>query len=189
MSIELARNPLRIRTGQSRTEKIVLPAEADAVRAELLRCGVQEATVILWQVACIRCGRWIKDTFEFPDDDGLDAALLLELRVFSTESELHLRREGAQLIGRFRQDGVGEPAKYIDSIARIWGERTDDGAWMTLTDTPRKLSLTLPIITEASPHAGLVTRSYIGTHPETGQAGYIDIRYHSITAVDEKKGE
>lgn len=189
MSVALAQEPLRICTGQSRAEQVVLPASAEAISSELARRDLQEATVILWQVNCIRCGIWKNGAFAFSDGAALDAALLIELRVFDAACELYLLREGTELFGRFRQDGMGEAAEYVDSIARFWGKRTDEGAWMTLCDHARKLSLTLPALPESSRYVGLVTRSYIGIHEKTAQAGYTDMRYLSIASADIKGEE
>lgn len=187
MSIELAYNTLEIRSIASTAEPIAIPATERTLRDELLRRGIEQATVILWQVDCIRCGNWVDGDFVFPGEIPLQTEYLLELRIFNADSELHLRRENGQLIGRLRTDGIGERAEYVDSIARLWGECTDEGAWMTLCDRARKLSLTLPALPASSRHVGLVTRSYVGIHTETAQAGYTDMRFIDLVSADIKE--
>ena len=189
MSIELAHKALEIRAVPSTAEAIAIPATETALRDALLQCSIHEATVILWQVDRIRCGKWAAGAFVFPEEMPMQMGLLLELRIFNTDRELHLRHEDGQLIGRLRTDGVGERIDYIDSIARFWGERTDAGTWMTLCDRARKLTLTLPILPAPSRYAGLVTRSYIHAHEKTGQAGYTDMRYLALAAADIKGEE
>ena len=189
MSVELTQNPLRITQGKSNAEQVTLPAAEDGVRAALEWRGMREATAVVWQVNCIRCGIWRDGAFRFADERPLDTALTRELRVFDAVGELHLRREGQELRGRFRADGTGEPAEYVDSMARFWGERRDDGAWMILRDSDRKLELRLPALAQPSRYAGLVTRSYIGIHAATAQAGYVDFRYLAIAAADIKGDE
>ena len=188
MSAELALNPLRICAGTSSSDSCALRISAEDIVGELVRRGIQDATVILWQVDQIRCGTWRNGAFHFADERPLDAALLVELRVFDAACELRLRREDSEILGRFRQDGTGEPVEYVDSMARLMGEREDQGAWMTLRDRERKLKLTMPALMEPCRYVRLVTRSYIGIHEKTAQAGYIDDRFLAIVPAD-MKGE
>ena len=183
MNVEQLFKRLQIASGMSRAEPVTLPAKAEEIAGELTRRGVERATVILWQIDRIRCGTWQDGAFHFADGTGFDAAYLVELRVFDETQELHLRREEAQLCGRFRMDGAGAPTEYVDTASRFWGERTDAGAWMTLCDRSRKIEIILPALPKASKYVGLVTRSYIGIH-ETGQAGYVDHRFYSIVPAD-----
>lgn len=194
MSEEKKQKMRCICSGKSAVDPVDIPASAEELSHELARRNVQKATAILWQVNEIRCGTWEHGTFSFPDETPLNAKLLIELRIFNETSELHLRRERAQLVGRFRiDDEEGEAAEYVDTLARFWGSRSDaereqeqHSAWMTLRDPERKLELTLPKMedsTENPVYVGLVTRSYIGIHT-TGQAGYVDHRYCRIAAAD-----
>ena len=192
MSIELTQKALEIRSVQTTVETAAIPADEAALSNLLRRHGVAAATVILWQVERIRCGRWSDGAFSFPDGAALRMEHVLELRAFNADSELHLTRRNDGLAGRFRRDGAGETAAYVDSMARLWGSCADaDADWMTLRDADRKLELRLPVTEEMRTaradgkpvFAGLVTRSYIGIHA-TGQAGYVDHRYHSIVSAD-----
>lgn len=201
MSIELTKKPLEISKVRSTVETITIPLDEAALRERLQQLGVGEAVAILWQVERIRCGKWADGAFSFPDDGALRMEHVLELRIFNKDSELHLRRRNDHLAGRFRRDEAGDEEEYVDSISRLWGERVDaDENWITLRDADRKLELRLPVTEELEKvlkseqreksderklnFTGLVTRSYIGTHEKTGQAGYIDHRYHSIVPAN-----
>ena len=189
MSTEKEKRFCRIREGCSKTEAIDIPASEEALCDQLR--GVQQATVVLWQMNAVRFGTWDGRAFSFPAHAPLRMELLIELRIFNEQRELYLRCEDERLIGRFRTDEAGDKTAYVDTIARFWGswgdkdqEKEKKTEWMTLRDTSRKLKLRLPIV-EGKPHfVGLVTRSYIGVHKETGQAGYIDHRYYAIESAD-----
>lgn len=189
MSTEKEKRFCRIREGRSKTEAIDIPASEEALCDQLR--GVQQATVVLWQMNAVRFGTWDGRAFSFPAHAPLRMELLIELRIFNEQGELYLRREDERLIGRLRTDEAGDKTAYVDTIARFWGswgdkdqEKEKKTEWMTLRDTSRKLKLRLPIV-EGKPHfVGLVTRSYIGVHKETGQAGYIDHRYYAIESAD-----
>lgn len=193
MSIELTQKPLEIRKVRSTVETITIPLDEAALRERLQQLGVGKAVAIFWQVERIRCGNWSDGAFSFPDDGALQMEHILELRIFNKGCELHLRRRNENLAGRFRRDEAGDEEEYVDSMSRLWGERVNaDVDWITLRDADRKLELRLPVTEELKPaladpkqkFAGLVTRSYIGFHKETGQAGYIDHRYYAIESAD-----
>lgn len=189
MREKLTMEPLRIENGRGRYEPVECPATIEAIRRELEKQEMRDAVAVFWLVHRIRFGRWEADAFHFADEEPLDALYLVELRVFDAAGELHLRREGDRLRGRFRCDGAGvEEISYVDTFSRFWGEREDAGDWMHLRDRERKLCLTLPSIPERARYVGLVTRSYIEVHGKTGQAGYADQRYLAL-APTERKGE
>ena len=188
MSAEKKERFCSISRVKSTVEQIDIPVSEEALYAELKRCNVQSATVVLWQVNAVRFGTWAQGTFSLSDDAPLRTDLLIELRVFNEQGELYLRCEDGRLIGRFRTDEQGDTAEYVDTIARFWGshhkDEAEDDAWMLLRDSSRKLELRLPAIKGKPDFVGLVTRSYIGVHKETGQAGYVDHRYCRIAAAD-----
>ena len=125
MSEEKKQKMRCICAGKSAVEIVDIPASAEELSRELTRRNVRKATAILWQVNEIRCGTWQQGTFSFPDEAPLNPKLLIELRIFSETSELHLQRENDRLVGRFRTDEEGEAAEYVDTLARFWGSRSD----------------------------------------------------------------
>lgn len=127
MSEEKKQKMRCICAGKSAVEIVDIPASAEELSRELTRRNVRKATAVLWQVNEIRCGTWQQGTLSFPDEAPLNTKLLIELRIFSETSELHLRRENDRLIGRFRIDEEGEAAEYVDTLARFWGSRSDAG--------------------------------------------------------------
>ena len=172
----------------STVEQIDISVSEDALHTELRRRGTKKATVILWQINAVRFGTWEQGEFSFADAAPLRADLLIELRIFNPKGELYLRCEDGRFVGRLRTDEAGDEVDYVDTIARFWGGHTkdadEDAAWMTLRDPSRKLELELPAVEGKPEFVGLVTRSYIGFHKETGQAGYIDHRYYAIESAD-----
>jgi len=187
MSTEKENRFCRIREGCSKTEAIDIPASEEALCDQLR--GVQQATVVLWQMNAVRFGTWDGRAFSFPAHAPLQMELLIELRIFNEQRELYLRCEDGRFVGRLRTDEAGDDVDYVDTIARFWGshhkEDDEDTAWMKLRDPSRKLELKLPAVEGKPEFVGLVTRSYIGVHKETGQAGYIDHRYYAIESAME----
>ena len=93
-------------------------------------------------------------------------------------------RDGNMFVGRYISDEGGQKVKYVDSLARLWGEKADrKGMFVLLKDANRKLTLTVPCVEEAVFY-GLVTRNYIGYAVQNGQAGYVDYRYVVITSAE-----
>ena len=186
MSTEKEKRFCRIREGCSKTEAIDIPASEEALCDQLR--GVQQATVVLWQMNAVRFGTWDGHAFSFPAHAPLQMELLIELRIFNEQGELYLRCEDGQFVGRLRTDEAGTEVDYVDTIARFWGshhkEDDEDTAWMKLRDPSRKLELKLPAVEGKPEFVGLVMRSYIGVDNETGQAGYIDHRYYAIESAD-----
>jgi len=82
-------------------------------------------------------------------------------------------------------DDDGDDDFYVDSFSRLWGERTNSaGDWITLTDKPRKISMTLPCTFDDKKFYGLTTRNYIGSDEATGLSGYVDYRFVAIEPAD-----
>lgn len=183
----LAEQPLQIQQGKSNVTVVTCPLQEADICAELRKLGLQSAYVVLWQVNAIRWGKWEQGAFAFTDDKSANVNLWLELRIFNAQSELHLVRQGAKLTGRFRTDGEGKDAEYVDSLSRFWGEKKSaKNGWLKLEDADRKLSQTVPQPQQNARFYGLVTRNYLGINEKTAQAGYQDYRYVAIAPADVK---
>lgn len=178
-------SPLRLGEGQSSIEAETMQASLSQVEAELAARQMEGATVVCWQVHAITWGRYADGKLAFAAP--VQPALIVELRAFTEKAELHLRRKGALLVGRLRQDGAGEAVEYIDTCARLWGEYcgTSDDGWLTLRDKDRKLALRLPRQPEDSKTYGLLTRNYLGcVSDDVPQMGYVDSRFVAIVPTD-----
>ncbi len=184
MSIELAKNPLQIKQGSCTVEKIS-GSVADTTLAEWAKkYFMEDASVVVWRMHAVVWGTVKNGVIRFADDGALDPDTILELRIFNEEAELHAARSGKKLVGRYILDKGTQNIKYVDSLARLWGEKAGrDGEYVKLKDALRKLSLTVPCKEEAS-YYGLVTRNYIGHAPQNGQASYTDYRFVMITAAE-----
>lgn len=167
-----------------------VPATAEGLAEAIQAAGFLDAAAVCWQIhrltfAAVRDGK-----LQCPDGNALRPELLLEARIFNDAAELHVKKQGNRLRGRVLTDDAKtptEPTDYVDSLARLWGKRAGDAPadWLTLKDDDRKLALTIPAPEDTSAtYYGLVTRSYVGVHPETAQAGYTDMRYVAIVPAD-----
>ncbi len=165
---------------------IVIPASMGDLQNKLQELGVQDGFVILWQVNSINWGRWTDGRFYYEGPAPKDS-LVLELRVFNEQEELHLLKKGGSFKGRYRKDGEGEEAEYIDSASRFWGKRTEGQesaeGFICLIDKDRKLSMSIPKIEADAETYALETRSYVGINEQTAQAGYVDYRFKAILPV------
>lgn len=193
MSMELAMKPLKIMPGKCFLENnISIALSLEALRQKLRDLSVADGFVVLWQVNCISWGKWTAGALSFAGEAPKDG-LIFELRVFNEQEELHLRKQGRMLKGRYRKDTEGEEAEYVDSVSRFWGKRdqTEDGnaGYITLKDADRKLSMELPDIGTTANYYALETRSYVGISPRTAQAGYVDYRFKAIIPADVKGDE
>lgn len=187
-AIDLALHKLEIKSCPSESREFVCTLDEKAVADILQQCGLTEGTVVVWQVNRIRWGRWQQRVFTFADGEKNRVPLWLEVRIFNQTGELHLVREKGAFQGRFRGDGQGETAEYVDSLSRFWGEKTEvQNGWLTLEDKDRKLKLVVPQAAEAAQYYGLVTRNYVGVDVQTAQAGYVDYRYVAIVSADVKE--
>ena len=185
MSLDLAKKELECKDGTcQRREDLSCCLKTEDIIKEIADAFTGAASVVLWQMDAVRWGRWQSGQLTMADGEPLEAVYLQEIRVFDEQEELHLVRQGNRFSGRLVQDGAGEACSYVDSLARLWGERTAaaDG-FVQLQDKARKLLLTVPCTEEAACY-GLVTRNYIGYAEKTGQAGYTDYRFVKITATD-----
>lgn len=178
-------SPLKLSEGKSSVQAKEINASLEQLEAELASLRMEGATVVCWQVHAITWGRYAGGRLTFAS--SVKPELIVELRAFTETAELHLRKQGALLVGRLRQDGTGEAAEYIDTCARLWGEccSTSDDGWLALQDKDRKLALTLPQQPERSKTYGLLTRNYLGSVSDAvPQTGYIDSRFVAIVPTD-----
>ena len=174
--LALAKKNLQLREGKTFSERL----ECTAPELEnLFRNKFSEGIFVAWQIQNIVWGEFDGEKISSNVDDWL------EVRLFNTDAEIHLKRTGKNFVGRFIRDEAGTGNFYVDSFARLWGERTasEDG-WITLTDERRKISMTLPCADGGKNFYGLLTRNYIGSDAATGLSGYVDYRFVAIEPAD-----
>lgn len=186
MNHEALLRPTEIKAGKSLIKDIAIPAAAAGLQAKLQELDFQTGLVVLWQINAISWGKWEGGQLHFPETVPQDG-LLLEVRVFNENEELHLLKQGGGFEGRYRKDGEGEEAEYIDSASRFWGRKTETQecaeGYMKLVDGDRKLQMLLPAIEAEAEYYALETRSYVGINEQTAQAGYVDYRFKAIRPV------
>lgn len=158
------------------SEPIDCPAtELKKILGEKISNGI----FVAWQVQSIVWGKF--------DDEKFSANVKewLECRLFNANEEIHIKRQGERFIGRYVRDASGAGTFYVDSFARLWGKCTNsENDWITLTDKPRKISMTLPCADGDKKFYGLLTRNYIGSDEATGLSGYVDYRFVAIESAD-----
>ena len=139
---------------------------------------------VAWQVQSIVWGKFDGEKLLLKDNQSLNVDDWLECRIFNRQEELHLKRTGENFSGRYICDIAGEEKFYVDSFARLWGERknSSDG-WIKLCDEERKLSMTIPCDDGGRKFYGLLTRNYIGSDEDTGLSGYVDYRFVAIESA------
>jgi len=189
--IELARTGgLCIRSAGCQEETVCMDCNMAALRRELEQRFKCRATVVLWMMHRILWGIWDGSQITFVSSGGktpeADELYWQELRIFNEEMELHLLRSDDKLKGRFIRDAGEQAREHVDSISRFWGEREASEDCLCLVDRSRKLRLELPQVAGDGQYYGLVTRAYIGIHPRTHQAGYVDYRFLRIACADVK---
>lgn len=180
--MDLAMNPLKLQFGNVQTQYI---AEEKSL-AEILRTYIKgNARLICWQRQRIVWGTWQNQQLAVADGSVLDERKIIEIRVFNEKEEIHLVKKRKQYIGRYLQDGIGTETAYVDSLSRFFGKKSSiQGEYITLRDTERFLTLTIPCEDKNAVFYGLVTRNYIAANETTGQAGYSDYRFVQITAAE-----
>lgn len=156
------------------------PIDCPATELEqTLRGKIDDGIVVAWQVQSVVWSKFDDEKLLSNVDDWL------EVRIFNRNAEIHLKRAGNNFFGRFVHDEAGTSNFYVDSFSRLWGERTaTTGDWITLTDAPRKISMTLPCTNGDKKFYGLLTRNYIGNDEATGLSGYVDYRFVAIEPAD-----
>lgn len=141
---------------------------------------------VAWQIQSIVWGKFDGEKFLLKDNRQPNFDDWLECRIFNESAELHLKRSGENFSGRYICDGTGEEKFYVNSFARLWGERdkkfSADG-WIKLCDAERKLSMTIPCDDDGKKFYGLLTRNYIGSDDETGLSGYVDYRFVALESA------
>ena len=152
---------------------------------KFLRGKFLDGIFVAWQIQSIIWGKFTGEKLLLKDNRPLNFDDWLECRIFNRREELHLKRAGQNLIGRYVRDAQGEKIFYVDSFARLWGEcnETADG-WITLLDKPRKISMEIPCDDFGKKFYGLTTRNYIGSDAATGLSGYVDYRFVAIEPAD-----
>lgn len=180
--MDLARNPLHIQHGN--VEKITINGEKslDTILKQYLTAN---AAVICWQRHRISWGLWKNQVIQLADGTELDEDKILEIRVFNENEEIHLVRKGQNYCGRYVHDEAGQGAAYVDSLSRFFGKKQGQAdGYITLRDSERFFTMTLPCDDSSSSYYGLVTRNYITADETTGQAGYTDYRFVRITSAE-----
>ena len=162
------------------------PIDCPATELEkFLREKIDDGIVVAWQVQSVVWGSFDGKKFFFKDNTAPNVDDWLECRIFNESAEIHLKRSGNKFIGRFIRDAAGNGTFCVDSFSRLWGECTAaTGDWITLTDKPRKISMTLPCAGDGKKFYGLLTRNYIGSDDATGLSGYVDYRFVAIEPAD-----
>lgn len=186
MGMELAMSELRLVNGKSETKQLNVSQDFASVQTLLQNTMKEDGIAVMWKRSAIVWGRYTNGKLVF--SDALEDDSCEELRVFNGQEEVHLRRKGNCLHGRYRKDGSGEEAVYVDSFSRFWGEKVGEhDGYVTLKDLQRKLSMNIPVdINESCTKYGLTTRNYVEANNPVGLAGYTDYRYVEISAAEVK---
>lgn len=129
--------------------------------------------IVLWQYHTVFTGKienggvaWLEGEHPEPSD-----AHLVRLRAFNKVEELHFWRSGQEIKGRLRMDGKGDSVDCIDTsmvLRAVVGEKIE------------------PKLGDGKKYA-ILTRNYIGYHPVTHQAGYVDSRFVGFEPKIEKQ--
>ena len=151
---------------------------------KILREKFSSGLFAAWQIQNVVWGKFdgekllLKENLPPKIDDWL------ECRFFNEREELHLKRDGKILRGRYVRDEAGTGNFYVDSFARLWGENSSasDGR-ITLLDAPRKISMDIPCEDGGKKFYGLTTRNYIDSDEATGLSGYVDYRFVAIESA------
>lgn len=135
-----------------------------------ISASIQEGWIVLWQHHAVFTGqivlgkiKWLADELPVSGEK-----YLVRLRAFNKSKEYHFWRSGAQIKGRLRSDdleGLVESAIDTKMVLR------------SVVANPLKIASTE--LAEAE-KITVTTRNYIGYHPETQQAGYVDSRFVSF---------
>ena len=189
-ALKVACASLKIQSGQC---TIVPNYKCKAEQSELVKSIEtlfhNDAIIVVWQMQSILWGRFKNGRIIWADEKDVFEEGWLELRVFNGMEELHLRRKGSELVGRYRSDNGEEACEYVDSFSRFWGENTTkdiktEAGFVRLQDDQRKLKLNIPVSDTTSKWYGLLTRNYVTTNDVNGQAGYTDYRFVDIASAD-----
>ena len=180
--LDLARNELQLGECNSFSEPIDCPATE---LEQILRGKMSDGIVVAWQVQSVVWGTFDGEKILLKENVAPNVDDWLECRIFNESAEIHIKRTGKNFVGRFVRDAAGNGTFYVDSFSRLWGKCTETtDAWITLTDKPRKISMTIPCANAGKKFYGLTTRNYIGNDAATGLSGYVDYRFVAIEPAD-----
>ncbi|SHF14902.1 type III-D CRISPR-associated protein Csx19 [Schwartzia succinivorans] len=186
MGMELTMSELSLVHGTSETKPLNVSSDLASVQKLLQDTMQADGIAVMWKRSAIVWGRYVNGRLELSAADGDKSCE--ELRVFNGQEEVHLRKKGSGLSGRYRKDGSGDEAVYVDSFSRFWGEKAGEGdGYILLRDKQRKLSMNIPAPGDGkSEKYGLTTRNYITADNPVGLAGYTDYRFVEISAAEVK---
>lgn len=139
-----------------------------------------------WQIQSVIFGKFDGGKLKQFKNISPEIEFWLECRIFNEIEELHLKKIGDELKGRYIRDEIGIGKFYVDSFARLWGEKisAEDG-FINLLDGERKLFMQIPCEDDGANWYGLLTRNYISSDEKTGLSGYTDYRFVSIESAEE----
>ena len=144
-----------------------------------------KGSIVIWTYAEITWGIWNGEEI-CTSGDCVNFKDILELRAFNEQEELHLVREDNVLEGRYVEDGIGSNTYYVDSFARLFGERDMQAdipqGFVRLSDPKRKLEMDVVCDEDlvGVQYLGLETRNYVGADEKTGLSGYVDYRFIAV---------
>lgn len=178
--LDLAKKSLQLRECKKISERIKCsPRELE----EILREKFSSAIFAAWQIQSVVWGKFDGEKLLLKDNLSPNVDDWLECRIFNLGEEIHLKRDGNFLRGRYVRDEIGAGDFYVDSFGRFFGERVDSGdGWITLLDAPRKISMNIPCDGDKKFY-GLTTRNYIDNDAATGLSGYVDYRFVAIESA------
>lgn len=181
--LDLAKNNLQLRECKRVSAQINCSAQE---LEKILQGKFSSGIFIAWQVQSIIWGKFDGEKFLLKENQPPNFDDWLECRIFNERAEIHLKRTGNNFSGRYVLDEDGTGDFYVDSFARLWGENSSaaDG-WITLTDAPRKLSMTIPCADGDKKFYGLTTRNYIDSDTATGLSGYVDYRFVALDSAED----
>lgn len=136
---------------------------------------LQMGWIVFWQYHAVFTGQiksgeiqWLSDAHPETDDKQL-----VRIRAFNESKEYHFWKSGQEIKGRLRTDGAGEPTEYIQTKMVLRS---------VVANPLKKASSELSEGTLA-----VMTRNYIGYHPETHQAEYVDSRFVNFDKFAKEK--
>jgi len=130
--------------------------------------------ILLWQhhqlfVGCVANGRiqWLHGKKKSMEPEKEDKHLV-RLRAFNDKLEYHFWRSGQHIQGRLRSDDGPGNTEYTDTTMQVRG----------VVAEPLRNSLDEY---QKATAINIRTRNYIGYHPHTRQAHYVDSRFIAFT--------
>ena len=176
---------LTLEVGTTKFERGKIFSSAEEVET-FLREKFSDGIFVAWQIQSVVWGKFDGEKLLLKDERRPSFDDWLECRIFNRREELHLKRNGQNFVGRYACDAEGEKIFYVDSFARLWGERdenfSEDG-WIALRDKPRKIFMEIPCSDCGKKYYGLTTRNYIGSDFDTGLSGYVDYRFVALESA------